>query len=275
MRKVIYVGGIIAVLTAVAMVYGTHVDAQDLNRFPLQRPFIPLVGPGSSIGITVRDSDNGVVIQEVRGDTPAARAGLKEGDIVTEFDGERTRSAAQFTRLVRETAPGRTVKIAVSRDGKPTTMDISPEARDSADLNVPNLTRDLQRQLEVLPRDFNFEFDGAGGFFMRLSQRRLGITVTPVGEQLAKYFGVKEGVLVSEVTAGSAAEMAGLSAGDVITMVRGQTVSDPEDVIRELGAAEPGASVEIRVMRDRKPITLTAKMPERPRQFPRRSARVI
>jgi serine protease Do len=278
MRKAIYAGGIIALLAAAAFVYGARVAAQDINRFPgpqLQGAFLPLVGPGSSIGIVVRNTDTGVVVQEVRDGTPGSRAGLKEGDVVTEFDGERTRSAAQFTRLVRETAPGRTVKIAVIRGGKPTTLDISPEARDSADLDFPDLTRDLQRQFEVLPRDFNFDFDGAGGFFMRLSQRRLGITVTPVGEQLAKYFGVKEGVLVSEVTAGSAAEMAGLMAGDVITMVRGQTVSDPQDVVRELGAAEPGASVEIRVMRDRKPITLTAKMPERPRSFARRSARVI
>ncbi|HEU4693197.1 MAG TPA: PDZ domain-containing protein, partial [Vicinamibacterales bacterium] len=89
------------------------------------------------------------------------------------------------------------------------------------------------------------------------------------------YFGVKQGVLVSEVTAGSAAETAGLRAGDVITMVRGQTVSDPGDVVRELSAAESGTSVDIRVTRDRKEITLTAKMPERTRAFARRSGRFI
>ena len=56
---------------------------------------------------------------------PASRAGVKDGDVVTEFDGERTRSAAQFTRLVRETAPGKTVKMAVLRNGMPTTLDIA------------------------------------------------------------------------------------------------------------------------------------------------------
>jgi serine protease Do len=274
MRKIIYAGGIFALLTVVAVWHGTRVEAQDRNRFTLEAPLL-LVGPGSSIGITVRDTNTGVVVQEVRGDTPASRAGLKEGDIVTEFDGERTRSAAQFTRLVRETAPGRTVKIAVLRNGMPTTLDIAPEGRDSNDINLPDVTRDLQRRFPGWPRDFNFEFDGDGGVFTRLSQRRLGVTVTPLSAQLATYFGVKQGVLVSEVTAGSAAEKAGLKAGDVITMVRGQSVSEPEDVVRELGAAESGTSVEIRVTRDRKDVTLTAKMPESPRTFTRRGGRFI
>ncbi|HEU4692694.1 MAG TPA: PDZ domain-containing protein, partial [Vicinamibacterales bacterium] len=137
MRKAIYAGGIIALLTAVALWYGTSLEAQDRNRFNLQAPFLPLVGPGSSIGITVRDTDTGVVVQEVRSDTPASRAGLQAGDVVTEFDGERTRSAAQFTRLVRETAAGRMVKMAVLRSSKPMTMDIVPEGSDSVDLNFP------------------------------------------------------------------------------------------------------------------------------------------
>ena len=101
------------------------------------------------------------------------------------------------------------------------------------------------------------------------------MTVTPLSDQLAAYFGVKQGVLVSEVAAGSAGEMAGIKAGDVITTVRGQTVASSGDVVRELREAESGASVEIRVMRDRKEVTLTAKMPERTRAFSRRGGRAI
>src|SRR5215510_4900389 len=124
MRKALYTGGILAVLVAVALVSQTRAAAQNHNRLAIQGDFLSLVGPGSSIGITVRDSDSGVLVDRVRTDTPAARAGVKEGDIVTEFDGERTRSAAHFTRLVRETAPGRTVKMTVRRNGASTTMDI-------------------------------------------------------------------------------------------------------------------------------------------------------
>jgi serine protease Do len=274
MRKVIFAGGVLAAITIGVLVYQARVDAQDRERFPIQAPFLPLVGPGSSIGITVRDTATGVVIDEVRPDSPAARAGLKEGDVVTEFDGERTRSAAQFTRLVRETAPGRTVKMAVLRNGTQTTLDIAPESRDADDIRVPNLTREFERRLERLPRDFAFDFDFSGEF-SPFSQRRLGVTVTPLTDQLADYFGVQQGVLVSEVEAGSAGEMAGLKAGDVITMVRGQAVAVPSDVVRQLREVESGTSVEIRVTRDRKEVTLTAKMPERPRAASRRGGRAI
>jgi S1-C subfamily serine protease len=99
--------------------------------------------------------------------------------------------------------------------------------------------------------------------------------VTPLSDQLAEYFGVKQGLLVSEVAAGSVAEAAGIKAGDVITSVRGQTVATSSDVVRELGQAGSGASVEIRVTRNHKDVTLTAKMPERTRAAARPGARAI
>jgi len=275
MRKAIYAGGIFAVLVAVALVGQTRAAAQNQNRLAIQGDVLSLIGPGSSIGITVRDSDSGVVVQSVRTETPASRAGVKEGDIVTAFDGERTRSAAQFTRLVRETAPGRTVKMTVLRSGTSTTLDISPENRGADSIQFPDVARDIQRGFRTLPPDFNFDFDFGDSGFAFNSSRRLGVTVTPLSDQLAAYFGVKQGVLVTEVTAGSVAEAAGIKAGDVITTVRGQTIASSADVVRELGQADSGASVEIRVTRNHKEVTVTAKMPERTRANTRRGARAI
>ena len=276
MKKAIYACGIIALLGTIVLAYQTRLAAQDRNRFGIQGSLLSLVGPGSSIGITVRDSDSGVVVQEVREESPAARAGVQEGDVVTEFDGERTRSAAQLTRVVRETAPGRPVKMTVTRNGTPTTLDVAPEIRRADDIRLPNLARDIERGLQVLPRDFNFDVADPG--FSWYSPRRLGVTITPLSDQLASYFGVTGGVLVSEVAAGSAGEMAGLKAGDVITTVRGQAVTSSTDVLRELREVESGTAVEIRVMRDRKEVMLTAKMPERPeriRAFTRRGGQTI
>jgi len=273
MRKAIFAGGVIAVLVAVMVISQTRTAAQNQNRLAIQGDVLSLIGPGSSIGITVRDSETGVVVQSVRADTPASRAGVKEGDVVTQFDGERARSAAQVTRLVRETAPGRMVKITVLRNGASTTLDISPESRGSDGVQFPDIARDFQHRFEVLPRDFNFEFADPG--FPFSSQRRLGVTVTPLSEQLADYFGVKQGVLVTEVTAGSVAEAAVIKAGDVITTVRGQAIASSADVVRELGEADSGTSVEIRVTRNHKEVTVTAKMPERTRAYARRGARAI
>jgi serine protease Do len=276
MKKAINACAIIALLGTIVIAYETRLAAQDRNRIGLQGFPLATVGPGSSIGITVRDSDSGVVVQEVREESPASRAGVQEGDVVTEFDGERTRSATQLTRVVRETAPGRMVKMTVLRNGTPTTLDVAPEIRRADDLRLPNLARDFERRFQVLPRDFNFDFADPG--FSWYSPRRLGVTITPLSDQLASYFGVTGGVLVSDVAAGSAGEMAGLKAGDVITMVRGQTVTSSADVLRELRELQTGSALEIRVMRDRKEVTLTAKMPEPPeriRAFTRRGGQAI
>ena len=60
----------------------------------------------------------GAVVTEVRKESAAAKAGVKTGDVVTSFDGERVRSARQLERLVEETPAGRTVKVALQRGGR-------------------------------------------------------------------------------------------------------------------------------------------------------------
>lgn len=64
----------------------------------------------------------GVYISEVEQDSPAEKAGLKSGDVITEFNGTHVEGVTQFRRLVRETPPGHSVNIAVTRDGKSQTL---------------------------------------------------------------------------------------------------------------------------------------------------------
>src|SRR2546425_6734984 len=91
-----------------------------------------LSGRGAEIGVSVRDVEAGdkaragVLVEEVRPDSPAEKAGLKRSDVIVEFDGETVRSARQFTRLVQETAPGRTVTAAIVSDGARKNVQITP-----------------------------------------------------------------------------------------------------------------------------------------------------
>jgi serine protease Do len=276
MKKVAIGGATIVMLIVGGLMWVPAVSAQ---RPIAQRQFDGLVleGPGSSIGVSVRDlsaddasrakvqQSDGVYIDTVREGTPAARAGLKTGDIVVDFDGERPRSTRQFTRLVRETAPGRSVKMTIVRDGSRRTLDITPEARNGF-ASGPLASAD--GVLRGFPRDFQFNFDGNrfnlwdGPFG---SSARLGVVVTPLSEQLASYFGVKDGVLVSEVQADTPAATAGLKAGDVITSVNGHAVMDAQDVVNEIRDVQAGGSIELKVTRDRKDVTLKATFPERRR----------
>jgi serine protease Do len=234
---------------------------------------LPLQGPGSSIGISVRDltADEvskaklpqaaGALVSAVADNSPALKAGLRNGDVIVEFDGERVRSARHLTRLVQETPPGRTVKTTVVRSDSRQTLDITPESRGRFGAGLPEIQREVERSLRNMPRGFSFEVNPPDGVPGR--RGRLGAVLTPLSDQLASYFGVKEGVLVSAVEDNSPAMQAGLKAGDVIRAINGRTVRDPSDVASELRSVQPGASVDVRVTRDRTELTLKATIPER------------
>ena len=96
-------------------------------------PVLTLRGPGSQIGATFRNvetgstaPDRGAVVIEVQAKSPAAAGGLRAGDLVTEFDGNRVSNARALSRLVAETAPGRTVDVTVTRDGRVRTLKVTP-----------------------------------------------------------------------------------------------------------------------------------------------------
>jgi serine protease Do len=249
------------------------------------RDITVLSGRGAAIGVSIREvmpaeaggqPQAGVLIDEVRPDSPADKAGVKRGDIVVEFDGERVRSARQFSRLVQETTPGRTVKATLIRDGRRTDVQITPDDERRGDVMISgdfgdymrDLGRDLGRLGDRLPMfDFNFDRDLPG----IASGRRLGVTVNELTSQLADHFGVRDGVLVTSVTEGSPASRAGLTAGDVITSIDGQRVGSREDLLRALREADrdsrsgTAGSVDltIGIVRDKKESTLKATIDSR------------
>lgn len=272
MRKLITVGLVLVAVGALVFVLAAPLQAQR------DRPFVDvqaLVSGGSRVGVVVRnvtaddlaraglDETGGVVVTAVTLDSPAARAGLQAGDVIVEFDGERVRSVRQFTRLVQDTPAGRTVAATVMRDGARQSIGVAPEAaRPSIDLVTPEIRRDIARGLSGFPRTFDdLDFDIMGGLFFS-SRIRLGVRVAPLSDQLASYFGVDRGALVSEVEDGSAAAAAGIRAGDVITVIHGRTIENTSDVRQALADAD-AATVEIAIVRDRETITLTVRLPER------------
>jgi serine protease Do len=274
MKKRVFGGLALVTLIVAAFVFPPTAHAQRdrlSNRWPLDG--LVLEGPGSSIGMSVHDlsteeasrakvqASDGVLVDSVREGTPASRAGLKSGDVVVEFDGERPRSTRHFTRLVRETPPGRTVKMTIVRDGSRRTLDITPEASNRVGGFPDAALRGLERDLPQFNFDGNrFLFEGVFG-----SAARLGVVVTPLSEQLAAYFGVKDGVLVSEVQANTPAASAGIKAGDVITSVNGHAITGPQDVVNEVREVQAGGAIELKVTRDRKELSLKATIPERRR----------
>jgi serine protease Do len=211
----------------------------------------------------------GAFVADVEKGSPAEKAGVMTGDIIVEFDGERVRSARQLSRLVRESADDRTVRVAIVRDGNRRNVDLTP-ASNRGWFTMPDLSR-VERQLEEAARNFEFRYDGPGGrgfgSWAGPTRGRLGVQLMPLTDQLATTFGVKGGVMVTSVDADSPAGKAGLKAGDIITTVNGRTVDETSDVLDEVRRADDGGMVALTVTRDRKELKLTATMParERPR----------
>lgn len=259
---------IFAVVLTLAVVAAVSVAAQD------RRDLRVFGAGGSQLGVRVSDTATGVRVDEVEARSPAEKAGIREGDMVVEFDGERVRSALQLTRLVRETPDGRSVPVAVMRDGKRQALQATPEAGRSFAFD-DDAMRELERGLRQLPREYRvvppiyryeqprrFEFRDRDMVPFLGSRGRLGVTVQSLTPELEEYFGATNGgALVSSVAQDSAAAKAGLKAGDVITSINGRQVADSDDLMRELRNVT--GEITIVLVRDKKELTLKATIAER------------
>jgi serine protease Do len=216
---------------------------------------------GSYLGIGTKDigsdrakalklkEERGAEVTKVYEDSPAAKAGFKEGDVVMEFNGQKVEGTEQLSRMVRETPPERQVKIVVWRNGASETLTATIGTRNNAmaltmpEIDIPQFT------MPDVPR-----------FQMNWQNPRLGIMGEALGQeqQLAEFFGVKQGVLVKSVDKNSAAEKAGIKAGDVVVKVGDSNVATTEEITRALRSSlQPGkTTLNVVVVRNKRETTI-------------------
>jgi membrane-associated protease RseP (regulator of RpoE activity) len=253
---------------------------------------------GNYLGIRVEDvtrenagrynvagEPRGVGVREVVKGSPAERAGLRAGDVILRFDGEAVTSVRKLNRLIEESAPEHTARLAVLRGGSEQEVSATlgrrePFLRADGGLTLApfdpeearrfgeqfgeqwkNNSEEWQRKGEELRKQLEEMRREHPGVFALGNTRRIGVTTGPLGHQLADYFGVSHGVLVSSVESNGPAERAGLKAGDVITEAGGQQINDAGDLVRALGGKKEG-EVTLTITRDRKQRTVRVK-PER------------
>lgn len=294
--------GLLAVMTVLPAV----ARADDGGGEHAARGFRLAMG-GPRLGVTLADvgaedrtrlklgDERGALVKDVQADTAASKAGLKADDVIVRFDGEPVRSSAQLSRLVRETPPGRTVAIEVSRGGSvqrlTATLEEAPgfgklaELGDFGDfdVSVPEMPPmppmpamppmpvmpamppmpPMQPLIDELTRGEHSVFVARPG--------RLGVRYQELTDQLARHFNVADGsLLVSHVDAESPAGRAGLEAGDIIVKVDGKTVARGEDLREPVSRAASGAQMTLGVVRDGKPMDVTVTLPARERTHVKR-----
>ena len=191
----------------------------------------------------------GALVESVNPNSPAVKAGLRENDVIVFFDGERVRSTSQLARLVLETPAGRDVPMGVMRDGRRTELRIAPELGGGTWFDPR-----FGETLDLLVQGVR---DGATD---GRSRSRLGVNVHDVSGELAGYFGVKAGVLVTAVRPDSAAAKAGLKAGDVITAVNGKPITASRELLSVIPDGGSTEELSVTIVRERKETTLRASM---------------
>jgi serine protease Do len=219
-------------------------------------------GPSSYIGVMVQEIDNdrakelklreeyGVEVTRIEADSPAEKAGMRVNDTVQQYNGQRVEGMEEFKRLVNETPVGREVKLDIVRAGAPLTVMVKvAQRRMASSINVmhpsPMPSAQFELRMPDVPRSF-----------LSWNSSVLGVDAESLDGQLADYFGVKEGVLVRSVSKGSAAEKAGIKAGDVITRVDDSKVATPADISARIRSIH-GKQLPVVVMRDHKEMTFS------------------
>ena len=209
-------------------------------------------------------AERGALLGKIVPESPAAKAGLKENDVVTEINGQRVEGSEQFRRMIREIPAGRTAQLSVWRDGRQQNVAVTlgkaeagharamvAPAPGTFAFHMPDLP-DMSA-LEGL-RNFNFSFPG---------HTRLGIDAEDLEGDFGNYFGAPdgEGVLVRNVFDNTPAAKAGLKAGDVIINLDGERIRSASELREKLNANKDVKSVKLGLLRNRSEMSLTVEFP--------------
>jgi serine protease Do len=165
------------------------------------------------------ENNEGAVVTQVEDGSPAAKAGLKVGDVITELDGSKVSDASELQIQVGQKQPGTNIKLGVLRDGKNVSVPLTLEEMGSRDR------------------------DGKEVGSNEHGKPRWGLGLTDMTSELREQLqasGDVHGAVVEQVQPGSAADNAGLQRGDVIVEVNRHPVQNADDVQKALSAVPKG-----------------------------------
>lgn len=199
----------------------------------------------------------GVEVTAVDQDSPAGKAGVKDGDVIVSFDGKQLDDYDHLRRLMRDTTPGKTVKLGVLRNGSPMSFNVTIVRRALWAFSGKEGMAPMPPMPPMPPMDFDVP-----SFTVLQFSSRNGVVVEDITPQLGEFFGVKDGqgVLVRSVDRGSAAEQSGLKAGDVIVRAGSNRITCSSDWRRALREQKSG-NIAVGIVRDKREQSVTLKLP--------------
>ncbi|HQR29330.1 MAG TPA: Do family serine endopeptidase [Anaeromyxobacteraceae bacterium] len=206
--------------------------------------------PELARGFGLAEGTKGAVVQDVVAKGPAAKAGVKAGDVVVAVNGKPVEDRGQLTRAVAATNPGGKANLTLYRKGKKQEVAVTLGTRPDEDA--------------IARGDTGEDGDAGDGDGAEVKGAKLGVRLQAVTPEMARQLKIEGegGVLVAEVSPDGAAARAGLQRGDVILEVAQEAVSKPEQVSASVSKAKPGDVLLLRVKRGNMATYLPVKIPE-------------
>lgn len=206
-------------------------------RSGMPAEFVQAVAPRSYVGVDNFDTtDGGVTFDNVEPPgSPADKAGLVGGDVVTSLDGQVVQNDDQITDLLRTIPVGKTVDLVFIRDGEAKTT---------------KLTTISKEELDRLAKEFRNRPEGRGLFgYEESDSERVPIPGT-------KMFGVR----LDDVNSSMPADMAGIKEGDIVIEFDGVPIRTTDEFLSRVRRALPYSTVKVVVMRGEERLEIPVKM---------------
>ena len=211
--------------------------------------------------------ERGALLGKIVPDSPAAKAGLKENDVVLEINGQRIEGTEQFRRMIHEIPAGRTVNLTVWRNGRSQNLKVTVGKHEAGNMKVfADGPKSFAFKMPTLPEMPDLAgLDHLRSFAMVSPGRPLlGIDAENLKGEFGNYFGAPdgEGVLVRGVFANSAAAKAGLKVGDVITSLNGDRIRNASELREKLLTHHEEKSIQLGVLRNKSELKLSVELPQ-------------